>query len=88
MKGVDYIEEAKDYEKVIHGIKDLLENPRQHMPLGASSTANISYHTSQLNVSKRRSSHMSLQQQNQRQLMSVTMQRTTEVSPPSSRKGK
>ena len=45
MKGVDFIEETKDYQKVIHDLKDLLENPRQHKPLGASSTSNISYHT-------------------------------------------
>ena len=62
MKGIDYMEETKDYEKVIYNIKDLLENPRQHKPLGASSTSNISYHTSghttHLNASKRRNSHM------------------------------
>ena len=28
MKGVDFIEETKDYQKVIHDLKDLLENPR------------------------------------------------------------
>ena len=46
LKGVDFIEETKDYQKVIHDLKDLLDNPRQHKPLGAASTSNISYHTS------------------------------------------
>ena len=33
MKGVDFIEETKDYQRVITNLKDLLENPRQHKPL-------------------------------------------------------
>jgi len=45
MKGVDFIEESKDYQRVIHDLNDLLNNPRQAKPLGASSTSHISYHT-------------------------------------------
>ena len=45
MRGVDFVEETKDYERVIDGLKDLIKNPRQHKPLGAASTSNISYHS-------------------------------------------
>lgn len=45
MKGVDFIEETKDYQKVIHDLNDLLYTQYQPKPLGASSTSHISYHT-------------------------------------------
>ena len=48
MGAINYMEESKDYQRVIADLKDLLQNPRQAMPLGASSTSNVS----QLNRSK------------------------------------
>jgi hypothetical protein len=45
MKGVDFIEETNDYQRVIRDLNDLLYNSHQPKPLGASSTSHISYHT-------------------------------------------
>jgi len=43
MTAVDFIEETKDYQRVIYDLNNLLTNPRQHKPLKASSTSDVSY---------------------------------------------